>query len=176
MEIRNNTPSFGMAFIKPKADKMQSFVDYVGAGVPGKRVKKALVSLQKQQASNKHCDIEYLGDGNFGLVPKSNKAKEIYGSNVITIPHDKKYITETDEIMWRIQGLKQRQNGKLTMFQKLKYSVKGLVAAVKDATDPLRVLPENLQHTAKRAIILEASTDATIAKENAIKSALPVEF
>ena len=44
MEIRNsvqmnNTTSFGMAFRKPSADKMQNFVEYVGKGVSGKKPK-----------------------------------------------------------------------------------------------------------------------------------------
>ena len=174
MEIRNNTPSFGMAFRRPSADKMQSFIDYVGAGVSGKDAKKALTVLQKQQDGNKDCDIEYLDDGNFGLVPKTDKAKELYGSEVITILKDKKVTTATDNIMRQVQVLKQEQNGKLTKFQKLKYAVKILVATVKDATNPLRVLPENLQHTAKMATDIDSTTNAQIAKDNTIKSAFPV--
>ncbi len=46
MEIRNsvqmnNTTSFGMAFRKPSADKMQNFVEYVGKGVSGKKSQKS---------------------------------------------------------------------------------------------------------------------------------------
>ena len=46
-----------------------------------------------------------------------------------------------------------------------------IIAAVKDARNPLKVLPDNLQSAARRATHIEAKVDAQIAKENTIKSA-----
>ncbi len=181
MEIRNNVQmnntSFGMAFRKPSADKMQNFVEYVGKGVSGKKAKRALEVLQQQQAGNRHVDIEYVGNGSFRLVPTSQKAKSMGGE--VLLPPELKVKTEMDKVeakaLKRIQAAKEAHGGKLPVVEKIRRTFidipRLIIAAVKDARNPLKVLPDNLQSAARRATHIEAKVDAQIAKENTIKSA-----
>jgi hypothetical protein len=61
MEIRNsyNTPSFGMAFIKPSASVMDGFMKDVYGRKSIKMVNKALSDLVKREAKNPY-DIYYI--------------------------------------------------------------------------------------------------------------------
>lgn len=72
MEVRNNTPSFGMAFIKPKAGEISSFTEYVTKGRRPRLVARGLAQVQKAHAADKYTDIHYLPDAKgFSVIPKT---------------------------------------------------------------------------------------------------------
>ena len=139
MEIRNNVQmnntSFGMAFKRPSVDKMQDFVEYVGKGVSGKRAKKALTALQKQQASNHHFDIEYIeklgneallkafqikiksnGDGKGGNTPAPQNEKPAESKEE---PKEKAEDTEKESV--NFEGIAKNLEKKNNMLLKIKY-------------------------------------------------------
>lgn len=186
MEIRNNVQmnntSFGMAFKRPSVDKMQDFVEYVGKGVSGKRAKKALTALQKQQASNHHFDIEYIGDGTFKVVPKSSRARKV--TSGLDLGPETRWESELDKsgakVMERLVEARRANGGKLPLSQKIRrifVDVPSIfVAGIKDLRNPLSSLPENLQAAAETANIFERRVEAQIAKEKAIASAFPTEL
>ena len=76
MEIRNNTPSFGMALRKPQ--DMERFTEYIVGIGPASLKKRGLARLVKQQATNAHFDLEYRPGEGVAVIPKS-VAAEKYG-------------------------------------------------------------------------------------------------
>jgi hypothetical protein len=83
MEIQNsyNTPSFGMAFIKPTGEfAMRKFKEDVYGKRPVKLINKALVKVVKQEKKNLNYDVYYdpgtsIASGYFGV-------RKADGSNV----------------------------------------------------------------------------------------------
>ena len=76
MEIRNNTPSFGMALRKPQ--DMERFTEYIVGIGPASLKKRGLARLVKQQATNAHFDLEYRPGEGVAVIPKSVDAEK-YG-------------------------------------------------------------------------------------------------
>lgn len=72
MEIRNNTPSFGMAFRKPQ--DMEKFSRYIVGSGPETLAKKGLARIIKRQANNAHFDLEYRPGQGVAVVPTSANA------------------------------------------------------------------------------------------------------
>lgn len=186
MEIRNNTPmmnrpAFGMAFKKPSPELMEDFVDYVGCGKSGNRVKKALVKLQEQQAGNKHFDIITVKDGDkvaFKVVPKidAEKAKKMHGDGeVFTQSVDSEILPH-----WR-QATKKNNAAREALGEKPSFVRRAFVetgcffrelfAEVKAAANPMTELPGSLQAAAKKATQFESNVDYVIKKEETIRSA-----
>ncbi len=186
MEIRNNVQmnntSFGMAFKRPSADKMQDFVEYVGQGASGKRAKRALAALQKQQADNHHFDIEYIGEGTFKIVPKSSRARKM--ASDLEIGPDKTCELELDrvgsKVKERLSAARDANGGKLPLSQKIRRIFvdvpRILFAVIKDLRNPLNGLPGNLRIAAKEATLGNDVINAQIAKEKTIVSAFPTEL
>ena len=52
MEVRNNTPSFGMAFIKPKAEDISGFTKHVTKSRRPRLVARGLAQLQKAHSAD----------------------------------------------------------------------------------------------------------------------------
>ena len=83
MEIRNNTPSFGMAFKKPQ--DVERFTKYVVSSGPEPLAKRGLARVIKKQANNAHFDLEYRPGEGVAVIPKSEAAQkygfveEVYG-------------------------------------------------------------------------------------------------
>lgn len=87
MEIRNNTPSFGMAFIKPKAEEMTQFTAYVTKGKKPKWVKRGLEQLQEKHSKDAYFDLEYSPAGNtIHIKPKTYTAGALLEGKRTTYP------------------------------------------------------------------------------------------
>lgn len=83
MEVRNNTPSFGMALRKPQ--DMERFTKYIVSAGPEALAKRGLARVVKKQANNAHFDIEYRPHQGVAVVPKSEEAvKHGYGDVLYT--------------------------------------------------------------------------------------------
>lgn len=87
MEIRNNTPSFGMAFIKPKAEEMTQFTKYVTKGKKPKWVKRGLEQLQEKHSKDIHFDLEYSPECNtIRIKPNTSRAEVLLDGQRTTYP------------------------------------------------------------------------------------------
>ncbi len=82
MEIRSNTLSFGMAFIKPSPDKIENFANYIINTQAAKSAKyfarRGFRQLVNQQSKNNHFDISYADNNVIVVSPKSAKAKSLF--------------------------------------------------------------------------------------------------
>ena len=82
MEVRNNTPSFGMALRKPQ--DMERFAKYIVSAGPESLAKRGLARVVKKQASNAHFDIEYRPHQGVAVVPRHGAVKHGYGDVLYT--------------------------------------------------------------------------------------------
>ena len=168
--IQLNKPVFGMAFIKPSADDIQSFTEYIYKNGKTSIVKRGLKQLTKDQTANKHFDIKYESCGNaIQIIPKTEKAKEMYG--LTRIDESKIYPA-------RSQGLSMQELDKVTatrskFAQKLilvKNIFKHFTANIKTIVqNPKETLPANLRAADDFALQMEKSVEAQIAREKLLE-------
>jgi len=175
MEInRNYTPvntSFGMAFKKPSPEAMEQFTEFVTkkGKLSPRLAKKGVERIVKQQAGNRHFDMEFSAPKEIILVPKTLKAQEMQAENMLevnrTLPKNsidkyrEKYLGEAfDSSLDKATGLK-----KIGMFMKfVGASVKNLIIR---EMRPEYLLPQNLRLASRNATDLEATVSKQITKE-----------
>lgn len=197
MEVRNNTPSFGMAFVKPKAEDISGFTKHVTKGRRPRLVARGLAQLQKAHAADKYTDIHYLPDAKgFDVIPKTGLdagTREIVESALggtsrpvypgVSLPTrlskaQEKFNQELETLeKANASKLKQVCVGIKGLFNALKESVRVVLFAPKDtlpatlrvaSAEATRVEKEVTQELAKRA----AMEQRRIANEKLIDKAL----
>lgn len=103
MEIRNNNPSFGMAFKTPSKGDMEAFTKYVTNDfkVSPRLAKRGLEKIVKKHADDVHFDIFFVAPREICAEPMTREAKFRYENDLLDqIPCDisvvEKYIEKYD--------------------------------------------------------------------------------
>ena len=173
MEIRNNTPSFGMAFKKPSAEQMEAFTNYVTKGRKPKFVEKGIRQVVAEQAGNKHFDIEYHGGDCFSVNAKTEKAESMFGDTIITSENStsKSVLEQVEEKSQNFIRTAEGTSGLKQFFLGVKAVYTQLKATVSIIRSPKEILPNALRDAAETATRFEKRVDAQIAKEALISGA-----
>lgn len=169
MEIRNNTPSFGMAFRKPQ--DMEKFTKYVVGNSFEFMPKRGLQRVVNEQAGNAHFDIEYRADrNNFVVIPTSAQARK-FGYKDMLISGSLPYSDTSSRLSFKYFGDEYKENYQAaSRVKKISMSVNKFFAGLrilarKCVTHPEESLPKALRNAAATATQKEAEVNARIVKE-----------
>lgn len=169
MEIRNNTPSFGMAFRKPRPEDMERFTKYVVGAGPESLAKRGLARVIKKQANNAHFDMEYRPGEGIAVIPKSEAAQK-YGFVEEVFSKDSKYsdtrsrfyATYTGEAYDKAYEAASKAKRALMTTKK----VFAFMRTVGEAfIHPEMMLPKSLKTASRRAMTDEILVETRIAKD-----------
>lgn len=168
MEIRNNTPSFGMAFRKP-AD-MGKFSEYVVSAGPEFIAKRGLARVVKKQANNAHFDMEYRPGQGIAVVPTSEKARAYgYTEDLVTgskysdlrLRISKKYFSEDYNKAYSSASRSER------FLMTAKRAFAALRLAGHSMIHPEVMLPKSLKAASSMASASESAVERRIAQDAA---------
>lgn len=169
MEIRNNTPSFGMAFRKPQ--DIEKFTKYVVGNQPEFIVKRGLSKVIKEQSGNVHYDIEYGSGNTFLIIPTSADAQRL-GTPEYSIPVKNQKL---DDVRSRLadkyytdaysQAYDKASKPKRVLMSAKKFFASLRLVFRELVTNPEDALPKNLRLASKRATMHEAVVDRKLAQE-----------
>lgn len=175
MEIRNNTPSFGMAFKKPSAEAMEQFTEYVtrkGAASAG-IAKRGVQTLVKRHANDKHFDIEFQAPSRMRIVPKTAVAGEmmegemlpevLYKRGAVDKIREKYFSDAFDETFENASGIKKAW----LVGRKVAACIRGLAIF---ALKPVESLPTSMKTVSRKTQVWEEIVNdrlAQIAKDEA---------
>lgn len=179
MEIRNNTPSFGMAFIKPNPELMSDFSKYVtkDGKVPVKRASRAVRSLIARHANDKHFDMTFVSD-KISVAPKSEMAKQMMaqglierdtslGRTPVAIFRDT-YVEADSEFNKSFKGASNLK--KVGMLFRMMYD--GVRARISMRYNPETSLPKGMRSASANVSRWEAQVEAQAQKEAKIAEQL----
>ncbi len=182
MEIRNNTPSFGMAYKAPSPEDMTKFVDHLlDSGMSAKEAKRALINLQKTHAGDAHFNWKSViaADGSLEaeVTPISEKAKEMCDSGKIIFSPSKASAAFYD----RAAKCEERCAARLEGSKGIKLILANIrnffdrkLLALDRLTDPTTALPGQIRVASSQVKRAEASVTSRLADEATIKSAFNV--
>ena len=173
MEIRNNTPSFGMAFIKPKPEVMSDFGKYVtkGGKISAKRASSAVRSLVERHAQDKHFDMEFVPPKVITVTPKSETAKQMLAQGLIVV--DSK-LGRTPSAIFRDTYIKADSEfndslEKASSFKKVgmlfRMAFEGIRARLSMKYNPETSLPKEIRNASANVKRWEAQVEAQVQKE-----------
>lgn len=172
MEIKSYAPSFGMAFIRPKASQMEDFKNYLMKPKAKFLVETGLRQLRRAQAKNKHFDILYGKDNSFVVIPKSDMAKTMYKDKIITKDMGNKRNIDLvyEEIKFDEKLLNFMDADEFTRF---KHNVVNLSKLLKEAVNiffhPIETLPKNFRYANEVATKQAKTVEKQILKQKTLK-------
>ncbi len=166
MEIRNNTPSFGMALRKP--EDIGKFSKYVANASPEWIAKRGVARIAKRQANNTHFDLEYRPGKGVAVIPTSEEAKLRYGEEIFgkASKHSdlrsqvvQEYFSEAYDSAYEAASGPQRA---LMRTKKVLASARLFLHTI---THPETFLPKSLKAASEAATQRESDVCASVAKE-----------
>ncbi len=183
MEVRNNTPSFGMAFIKPKAEDISGFTKHVTKGRRPRLVARGLAQLQKAHAADKYTDIHYLPDAKgFDVIPKTGLDAGTRGIVEGALGGTSRPVYPGVSLPTRLSKAQEKFNQELEMLEKANASklkqvcvgIKGLFNALKESVRvvlfaPKDTLPATLRVASAEATRVEKEVTQELAKRAAME-------
>lgn len=180
MEVRNSTPSFGMALVKPASKDMAEFTKVVVRGRKPKMMARGLKQMQKAHETDKYVDIVYLpGKKGFAVVPKqgmetvveekvAGKATEFVSTN-----YPSRFDKVSEEITAQLEALESSNVGKFKKTMKACGVVlKGLKEAARVCLRPKEILPADLRAASDMATRIEKSINRDVANTNLMNKTL----
>nr|QGT49652.1 hypothetical protein Melaina855_0390 [uncultured Candidatus Melainabacteria bacterium] len=179
MEVRNNTPSFGMAFVKPKPEDISGFTKHVIKGRKPKMIARGLTQLQKQHAKDKYVDIHYLPDAKgFSVIPKANTdvdraiIEEAMGGTSRPFYSDTVKPTKLDIVLdstnAELEKLEKAKASKYKLgFAAVKYVAKAVREFVRIYVSPKNILPADLRAASEEATRVEQAVAKRLANDAA---------
>lgn len=158
MEIRNNTPSFGMAFVKPKPEEMAEFTNYVtrNGKMSPRLVKKGLAQLVKKHAEDMYFDIYYKAPNQVYSITKNDYAQQWFNQNVL--PYNNNAVIKD---ISHLADSKQNSGEKVAL-KRLYTSIKRRVMM---ELNPITALPKRLRIASQKISEMEQSIRAQVDKE-----------
>ncbi len=176
MEVRNN-PSFGMAFIKPKAEDIAGFTKYVTRGRRPKMIARGLTQLQKAHANDQYVDIHFLPDAKgFSVIPKVNtpvertRIESVLGGTSRPFYSDTVNPARIDRVAGEVNAELERLEKSGASKLKLSWTaVKGFCRVAKEVVrvivSPKEILPADLRAASAEAARIEQGVGELLAKE-----------
>lgn len=180
MEVRNNTPSFGMAFIKPKAEDLSGFTKCVIGNRRPKLIARGLTQMQKSHAADRYTDIHYLPDAKgFSVIPKSDSGVDLsiiekvmggtsrpFYSNTVK---PTRYSQMQENVSFELDKLEKSNASKL---KKALVITKNMCKMLKETArvaifSPKEMLPASLRAASAEAKRVEAGVSEELAKRAA---------
>lgn len=169
MEIRNNTPSFGMALRKPQ--DIEKFTKYIVSGGPECLAKRGLSRVVKQQAGNAHFDLEYRPGQGVAVIPTSEAAQkyghteEIFGKGSKVSDVRSNYIRKyTGEAYEKAYEAASKPKRVLMTTKKVFALIRTLGSSV---IRPEQMLPTSMRAASNKATIREGLVERRIAEDAA---------
>lgn len=188
MEIRNNTPSFGMAFRNPSKSEMSQFAKYITDDfkVSSKLVKKGLLREIDKHSKDKHFDFYFEEPKSMQVIPKSDLARQMYSNNQLTTREIKKGILSRYREKYASTAYKEAYNAAGTgkkFFMNLIRTGDTIRTRFMIALSPVEALPDNFRAASvnvldwekladKQASKLEAQKQKALAKSQKMNSAI----
>lgn len=183
MEVRNNTPSFGMAFIKPKAEDISGFTKQVTKGRRPRLVARGLAQLQKAHAADKYTDIHYLPDAKgFDVIPKTGLDADTREIVEGALGGTSRPVYPGVSLPTRLSKAQEKFNQELETLEKANASklkqvcvgIKGLFNALKESVRvvlfaPKDTLPATLRVASAEATRVEKEVTQELAKRAAME-------
>lgn len=166
MEVRNNTLSFGMAFVKPKAEEIADFTRLVTKGRRPKLVARGLTQVQKSHAADRYTDIHYLPDAKgFSVIPKAELDKDTRELVELTLGGTSRPFYPGTELPTRLSKAKAAFDTDVTRLEKQKVSnlkqfcvgVKGVFNMLKESARVILFAPKDTLPASLRAASAEAT-------------------
>lgn len=164
MEIRNNTPSFGMAFRVPTyVIKKGELIENRTAALShcenllfgqenSKLMTRALKQFKKEQDKNRYFDIEYVGFEDF---PNKYQLRIMNGDEVKKVfNQDSKFLSITDQ---KVKKLKEKISNADSKLKKRIYGMQGVCLLVKEFLKTLIIKPKNILPEPFKAAAQEAN-------------------
>lgn len=172
MEIRNNTPSFGMAFIKPEPEVMNEFSQFItkNGKISVKRASSAVRSLVARHAKDKHFDMGF-NSGQISVIPKSETARDMMAQGLIvkdsslgrtpaSIFRDT-YISTDSEFHKTYEGASNLR--RIGMLFRMMFA--GVRARISTKYNPETSLPKPMRSASANVSHWEAQIEAQVQKE-----------
>ncbi len=181
MEIRNNTPSFGMALRKPSSEHVHNFAEYVMSSTRPSIAKRGLKQIKREQAKNPHFDMEidsFLSGGRarFSVIPTSEKAKSMYNTAYVSCKTEE-YATGFDKALAKSQAnidAAEKSGSKLRQYWANTVGfIKAIGLLVKTVVfNPKDFLPIDIRYAADVATSRKNAVVTQIAREKAVDKIL----
>lgn len=163
MEIRSNTPSFGMAFriptyvvkggelVENRTAALSHFENLLYGQENSKLMNRALKQLTKEQDKNRYFDIDYMAHEAF---PDKYELRIMNGDEVKKVfNQDSSFKSVTDQ---KLEKLKEKIRETDNKFKKTVYRMQGVCILSKEVlktliTKPKNILPEPFKAAAQEA-------------------------
>lgn len=172
MEIRNNTPSFGMAFKTPSKSEMGMFSLYVTdqLNVSPKLAKRGLAKMVEKHAKDEHFDIYFTAPSSISAEPISQEAQfRSYHNLLEQVPCDKSVIEKYRD-KYRSEdykkAFKEASPGKRFLMNLMKFA-DIIKVRLTLAFKPEEILPEGM----RKASLNVSRWESQISKQVAIEEA-----